>query len=146
MSANWKNKRDAKWSDLSKNKLSKNSALSRHSKRKRRKILKKTYPDKYRLPRTYSWKKLRSPAPLIDIFEGIEDIVVIAGFAGITSENLKIHVNDQRLILNVRGSHQNYYKNLNLPTKVISTNMQTKYKNGVLEIKLKKKLIQQRVN
>ena len=145
MSANWRNKRDPRWSDLSKKELTKDNALSKNPRRRRRKIVRKTYPDKYRLPRTYSWSKLRSPSPLIDILEEIEEIVVFAGFSGITLRNLKIHVNGQRLILIARGSERNYYKNLILPTSVDSTNIQTKYKNGVLEIRLKK-LIKEIVN
>ena len=63
---------------------------------------------------------------------------VVAEIAGFNKETLKIHVKDQKLTLSAKAKDRRYYKSLNLPKVVIPDVMYTKYKNGVLEIKLRK--------
>ena len=45
---------------------------------------------------------------------------------------------DQKITLSAKSQDRRYYKSLNLPKVVIPDVMYTKYKNGVLEIKLRK--------
>ena len=45
---------------------------------------------------------------------------------------------DQKITLSAKSKDRRYYKSLNLPKVVIPDEMHTKFKNGVLEIKLKK--------
>jgi HSP20 family protein len=85
-------------------------------------------------------EKLKEPKPLIDVIEENDEIAVFAEFAGFSKENLRINVKDQRLTLSARTSERKYYKSLNLPKRVIPNTMCTMYKNGVLEIRLKKLL------
>jgi HSP20 family protein len=80
----------------------------------------------------------REPKPLIDVLEGEDEVVVVAELAGFNKEDLKINVEDQRLTLSAKTFERKYYKSLNLPARVIPDTMCTKYKNGVLEIRLKK--------
>jgi HSP20 family protein len=75
---------------------------------------------------------------LIDIFQESSYITIIADIAGFNKETLKIHLKDQKLILSAKSKDRRYYKSLNLPKLVIPDVMYTKFKNGVLEIKLKK--------
>jgi HSP20 family protein len=63
---------------------------------------------------------------------------VVAEFAGFDKENIRTSVKDQRLTLSAHTSDRKYYKSLNLPGRVIPSTMRTTYKNGVLEIHLKK--------
>jgi len=81
---------------------------------------------------------LREPKPLIDILEGNDDIMVVAEFAGFNKEDLRINVKDQKLTLSAEASDRKYRKSLNLPKRVIPSTICTTYKNGVLEIRLKK--------
>jgi HSP20 family molecular chaperone IbpA len=90
------------------------------------------------LPKNHGERKVREPGPLTDILEEKKEIVVIAEFAGFERENLKIHVRSQHLTLSAETSDQKYYKSLNLPTEVIPNSIRTAYKNGVLEIRMKK--------
>jgi HSP20 family protein len=76
--------------------------------------------------------------PLIDVLEGKDEVIVVAEFAGFNRENLRIHVRNQRLTLSAEALDRKYHKSLNLPTVVIPKSIRTAYKNGVLEIKLKK--------
>jgi len=102
------------------------------------KFKKQTYPLKYRvfrLDKKVGWKE---PQPLIDILEEKDDIVVVADFAGFKRENLRVKVKNQRLLLSAEAPERKYYKSLNLPKRVIPESLRTRYKNGVLEIRLKK--------
>jgi HSP20 family protein len=47
-------------------------------------------------------------------------------------------VKNQKLTLSAKAKDRKYYKSLNLPRVVIPNVVRTTYKNGVLEIKLKK--------
>jgi HSP20 family protein len=85
-------------------------------------------------------KNLKEPPPLIDVLEDENEISVVAEFAGFSKENLRINVKDQRLTLTARASERRYRKSLNLPKRVIPDTACTTYKNGVLEIRLKKAL------
>ncbi len=101
-------------------------------------IKRQTFPYRYRFPKSYRERKWREPEPLIDVLEEKNEIIVVAEFAGFKREHLRIHVKDQQLTLSAEASERKYYKSLNLPKRVIPDNIRTTYKNGVLEIRLKK--------
>ena len=91
-------------------------------------------------------EELKDPKPLIDIVEENGEIAVFAEFAGFNKENLRINVKNQKLTLSARTSDRKYYKSLNLPKRVIPDIICTTYKNGVLEIRLKKALEEKAMN
>ena len=97
----------------------------------------KSVPSSFRTPKSFR-RNLEEPKPLIDIFQENNYITIIAEIAGFNKETFKIHVKDQKLILSAKSKERRYYKSLNLPKVVIPDVMYTKFKNGVLEIKLKK--------
>jgi len=101
-------------------------------------INKQTHPYRYRGPTPYRKRKFREPEPLIDVLEERDEIAVVAELAGFQRENIRIQVKNQRLTLSAEALGHKYYKSLNLPKRVIPSNMCTTYKNGVLEIRLKK--------
>ena len=82
--------------------------------------------------------RTRDPEPLLDVLEGRRDIIVVAQFAGFNKDNLKIDVDKCKLTLCAQAVDRKYYKSLNLPKRVIPNTIRTSYKNGVLEIQLKK--------
>jgi HSP20 family molecular chaperone IbpA len=84
--------------------------------------------------------KLRDPEPLVDILEDESQITVVAEFAGFDRNDLKISARNQRLTLSAVSSGRKYHKSLNLPKRVIPNLIRTTFKNGVLEIQLKKAL------
>jgi HSP20 family molecular chaperone IbpA len=92
----------------------------------------------YRPSKSYAKKKFENPTPLIDIFQDSNNITIVAEIAGFNKETLKINVRDQKITLSAKTKDRRYYKSLNLPKVVIPNQTHTKYKNGVLEIKLKK--------
>jgi HSP20 family molecular chaperone IbpA len=98
----------------------------------------RTHPQKYRLPKRLGKGKWKEPKPLIDMFQDQNWITIVAEIAGFNQETFKITVKDQKLTLSAKTKDRRYYKSLNLPKVVIPTTAHTTYKNGVLEIKLKK--------
>jgi len=96
------------------------------------------HPRRYHLPKKFGRENLKEPQPLIDIFQEENWLTVVAEIAGFNKETLKIDVKDQKLTLSAKAKDRRYYKSLNLPKVVIPNIIHTNYKNGVLEIKLKK--------
>lgn len=94
-------------------------------------------PWNLRFPRFNDRKGWKEPKPLIDVLQEKDWVVVVAELAGFNKETLKIHVRDQKLTLSAKAKNRRYYKSLNLPKIVIPNIMRTKYKNGVLEVRLK---------
>jgi HSP20 family molecular chaperone IbpA len=145
LSTKWRRSRKYfKWLDL--NGSEKNSARNR-SKTPRVKNMRTTnaYSQKQWHSKNHenTWKE---PKPLIDIFQENNWITIIAQVTGFNKETLKINVTDQKLTLSAKAKDRRYYKSLNLPKVVIPNVMHTTYKNGVLEIKLKKATKEQTPN
>jgi HSP20 family molecular chaperone IbpA len=92
----------------------------------------------FRPSKSYVKRKFEEPKPLIDIFQENNYITVVAEIAGFNRETLKINVKAQKLTLSAKTKDRRYYKSLNLPKVVIPNAMHTEFKNGVLEIKLRK--------
>ena len=102
------------------------------------KVKRQSHPYMYRVPKVDGEVKCRELKPLVDVFEEKDEVVVVAELAGFNRENQRISVKSQRLTLSAEGSDRKFYKSLNLPERVIPSTMRTTYKNGVLEIHLKK--------
>lgn len=93
----------------------------------------------YKVPiKLHKTKIWREPKPLVDIFERDDEVVVVAELAGFSRENLRVTTKDKQLILSAEALNRKYYKSLNLPSQVIQNTLRTAYKNGVLEVRLKK--------
>jgi HSP20 family molecular chaperone IbpA len=109
-----------------------------HTMRITREINKQARASKHKLPNFRLNGKLRDPEPLVDILEEESQIVVVAEFAGFDRNDLKINARNQRLTLSAVSAGRKYHKSLNLPKRVIPNAVRTTFKNGVLEIQLKK--------
>jgi HSP20 family molecular chaperone IbpA len=95
-------------------------------------------PASFRPNKNFRERKFQEQKPLIDIFQENNLITVVAEITGFNKDTLKIHVKDQKITLSAKSKDRRYYKSLNLPDVVIPDVMYTKFKNGVLEIKLRK--------
>jgi len=113
----------------------KNSRIKRHAR-----------PYLYKVPKICRERKWTEPEPLIDVLEENDEVIVVAEFAGFNRENIRIHVRNQRLTLSAEALDRKYYKSLNLPTGVIPNSIRTAYKNGVLEIRLRKAIEEKAVD
>lgn len=51
---------------------------------------------------------------------------------------IKLHAVENSMVISVGAKERKYYKKLELPGKVDSSSAKSSYKNGVLEVELKK--------
>jgi|ERR1035437_2748257 HSP20 family molecular chaperone IbpA len=134
MSARWRRtSKNRKWLDFNALKGNKPKATQKTQR------LKSTpaHPS-FRPSKSFVKRSLIEQKPLIDIFQESGFITIVAEIVGFNRDTLKINVKDRKITLSAKSKDRRYYKSLNLPTVVIPNAMHTKFKNGVLEIKLKK--------
>ncbi len=142
MSAKWRRStKNRKWLDLNESASAK-STIKIKPKTLRIETLKPKKVGRsgqsFRTPKSFSKRKMVDPKPLIDIFQENNWITIVAEIAGFNKESFKINVKDQKITLSAKSKERRYYKSLNLPKVVIPSDIHTSFKNGVLEIKLKK--------
>jgi HSP20 family protein len=77
--------------------------------------------------------------PLIDIIPSNGEIRVIAELPGVDKKDIKLHGTEKTLTISVDIPQRKYYKEVELPSTVDPKKAQSSYKNGVLEVTLKKK-------
>ncbi len=138
MSAKWRrSKKHLKWLDFKSFELPHKPA-SKTPRMESFKPARTVHPQKYRLPKRLAKGNYKEPKPLIDMFQDNSYVTIVAQVAGFNQEMVKINIKNQKLTLRAKGKDRRYYKSLNLPKVVIPTVAHTTFKNGVLEIKLKK--------
>lgn len=76
--------------------------------------------------------------PLTDVFDEKDDVVVIVEAPGVREEDIALDLNEDILDVSARGGNRRYRKEVLLPCKVRAGNMTYSYKNGILEIRIKK--------
>jgi HSP20 family protein len=87
--------------------------------------------------------------PIIDIFDEGEEIIILAEMPGVNQEDIKVdfpEISGSRQgrekgdILDISGQSgdRKYHKEVLLPAKVKAETLTSSYKNGILEIKIKK--------
>jgi HSP20 family protein len=77
--------------------------------------------------------------PLVDVLDEEEEVVAVAELPGVQKEDITLHATKDELIIRVDTPKRKYHKELPLPEEVDSKPVKTSYKNGVLEVRFKKK-------
>ena len=75
--------------------------------------------------------------PLVDVIEKRGTITILAELPGVEKKNIKLNLGDKNMVLIIDVPNK-FYKEIQLPTKVKSKMGKSHYKNGVLEVELKK--------
>ncbi|MEM1695749.1 MAG: archaeal heat shock protein Hsp20 [Desulfurococcaceae archaeon] len=78
--------------------------------------------------------------PLVDVFEKGDEVIVVAEIPGVDKDKIDLEITEDGKTLIIRASNEDrkYYKEVELPAKVDPDTSRATYKNGVLEVKLKK--------
>lgn len=76
--------------------------------------------------------------PLVDVFDEARGIKIVAELPGVAQKDIKLRVRQNKLTISVNTQERKYYKELELSCPV-KGRVEKSYKNGVLEIRLKKK-------
>jgi HSP20 family protein len=84
-----------------------------------------------------SGSELAAREPLIDVFDEGNEIVVAAELPGARNDAIKIEVRGDILALTSSGQRR-YAKEVLLPSPVDAASMKRSFKNGLLELRLKK--------
>jgi len=77
--------------------------------------------------------------PIADVFDEGEKLVVISELPGVEEKDIHLEVKDDVLNLSAEAKDRKYSKEVLLPSPIDADSMESSYKNGVLEIKLRKK-------
>lgn len=76
--------------------------------------------------------------PLVDIMTEKDEIIIVAELPGVEKNDIKLNATEKTLTISVDTPKRKYYKELELPEKVDPKSAKASYKNGVLEVRLKK--------
>jgi HSP20 family protein len=75
--------------------------------------------------------------PLVDVFEDKGEITVVAEMPGVEEKDIEVKLEEKKLIISTKEEAKTkYFREVELPAK--ASLEKKNYKNGVLEIKLKK--------
>ncbi|MFO7835603.1 MAG: archaeal heat shock protein Hsp20 [Candidatus Thorarchaeota archaeon] len=76
--------------------------------------------------------------PLVDVIDEKDEIIVVAELPGVDKDDIKVRVKGQHLTIHVDNPNKPYYKEVELPSRVMKEDASSSIRNGVLEIRLKK--------
>lgn len=76
--------------------------------------------------------------PLIDVIAINGEVKVVVELPGVDKKDIKLHVIDDVLTISVDTPNRKYYKEAKLPYEVKTKDAKTSFKNGVLELTLRK--------
>lgn len=76
--------------------------------------------------------------PLVDVFDEEGEVRVIAEIPGVDEDSIKVEIKDDILTLSAEARDRKYHKEVLLPAPVNPQPLGKSYRNGVLELKLKK--------
>jgi len=77
--------------------------------------------------------------PLTDIIEGDDDVAVTVELPGVEKEDIDLNVTKDTLEIKVDTPRRKYHKIVDLPCDVVPKTTKATYKNGVLDIVIKRK-------
>ena len=76
--------------------------------------------------------------PITDVFDEKEEVRVYAEMPGVNEEDIKLNLKEDILDISAQSGDRKYHKEVLLPTKVKPETISHSYKNGILEVKIKK--------
>ena len=77
--------------------------------------------------------------PLTDIIEGDNDVAVTVEMPGVEKNDVDLNVTNDELEINVDTPQRKYHKKLALPCGVVPNTTTATYKNGILDVVMKRK-------
>ena len=91
-----------------------------------------------RKPRENEQENSEEMEPLVDLIEDAETLAVLVSLPGVKKDAIDLRTTENRLTVSVDTPNLDYHEELNLPTRVDPKSAHALYKNGVLEVRLKK--------
>ena len=76
--------------------------------------------------------------PLTDLFDEGDTLLIIAELPGVNEKDIRVEIDDGHLKLSTTTMQRGYFKDLPLACPVDDETVKSSYKNGVLEVTLRK--------
>ncbi len=77
--------------------------------------------------------------PLVDVMTTKDEVKVVVELPGVEKKDIKLHGTESSLTISVDTPQRQYYKKVELPVKVHPKEAESSYRNGVLEVTLRKR-------
>ncbi len=77
--------------------------------------------------------------PLLDVLEEEDEVLVVAELLGVAENDINTHASENKITISVDKPQKFYRREMDLPVAVDPKTVKTSYKNGVLEVRLKKR-------
>ena len=77
--------------------------------------------------------------PLVDVIDGRDEVTVIAELPGVEKGDIEMNADERNLSITVETKERRYHKELGMPADVDPDSIKAAYKNGILEVKLKRR-------
>ena len=82
--------------------------------------------------------QLEEREPLIDIIESDEQVRVLVELPGAMKDDIRIDANERLLEIDLDSESKQFHERIDLPCVVLPESVKASYKNGVLEISMKR--------
>jgi len=76
--------------------------------------------------------------PITDVFDEKEEVRVYAEMPGVNEVDIKLGLKEDILDISAQSGDRKYHKEVLLPKKVKAETISSSYKNGILEVRIKK--------
>jgi len=76
--------------------------------------------------------------PITDIFDEKEEVRVYAEMPGVSEQDIRLDLKGDILDISAKSGDRKYHKEILIPAKVKSETLVSSYRNGILEVKIKK--------
>jgi HSP20 family protein len=82
-------------------------------------------------------KIMEEMEPLVDVIDHDDEVWIVADIPGVDKDKIKVKVKEDKVVIRAEDGKK-YYKEIELPSKVKPETAKAKYRNGVLEVRVKK--------
>ena len=76
--------------------------------------------------------------PLTDVIEGKEEVSVTVEIPGVEKDDIDLQITEKQLEITVEAPQRKYHKKIDLPVKVKPKTTKATYKNGILDVVIKR--------
>jgi len=76
--------------------------------------------------------------PIVDVFEEEDHINIMAELPGVEEKDVSLKIEDDAVTISAETPAKKYHKEVKLPASVERDSVESKYRNGILEVKLRK--------
>ena len=81
---------------------------------------------------------IKEREPIVDVFEEEDCLRVMVELPGVEENEINLKAEENTLTISTDTSARTYYKKVELPTSVKKEVFESSYRNGILEVKLRK--------